>query len=104
LLIRLLDLPRLLLVLRVDVLGSVVRVALEVIMQRLGGQGGRTAPGVRAESILALIVDDLLDSGIAGHHLLLNLIIPEGEAFEEAGGILQFLQHALDVGRITYSI
>ena len=48
-----------------------------------------------AESVLALIVDDFLDGGIAGHHFLLDLVVSEGEALEEGERVLEFLDEAL---------
>lgn len=48
-----------------------------------------------ADSVLALIVDDFLDCGIARHHLLLDFVIAECESLEEVEWVLQFLDQAL---------
>lgn len=50
---------------------------------------------MRAESVLALIVDDFLDCGVARHHFLLDLVIAKGQPLEEGERVLQFLNQAL---------
>lgn len=54
-----------------------------------------SAAGVGAESVLAFVVNDFLDGGIAGHHFLLDFVVAEGEALEEGERVLEFLDEAL---------